>query len=348
MTLDDLLDVAHPFLIRLSVPFRGVRERLGVIFIGPHGWGEFAPFPDYDDAAASRWLDCAVEAAFGTWPRPTVKPGITSVAVNAIIPAVARSGCEELVSRALAAGQSVFKIKVGTDVRQDLERIRTIVELLESQPAMPRWSLRLDANGTWSAHSAIELLHQLDRQLPGLLEERIEYLEQPTADPEGLRRIRQETGARIAVDELLRRATDPFDMVEQVRSCADVVIVKAAPLGGVRRCVELAQALDLPVVVSGSLDSSVGLGPGIALAGALAIDRACGLGTSALLATDLCEPSLLPIAGRLAIARPEGSAELLERASHALDTAQRAELLSRVANAWYAGTQGRWQSLVAS
>ncbi|MFM8353155.1 MAG: O-succinylbenzoate synthase, partial [Actinomycetales bacterium] len=81
MTLDELLDVAHPFLIRLAVPFRGLSERVGVIFTGPQGWGEFAPFADYSAAAASRWLDCAVEAAFGHWPPSRV----ASVEVNAII-----------------------------------------------------------------------------------------------------------------------------------------------------------------------------------------------------------------------------------------------------------------------
>ncbi|MFM7147735.1 MAG: enolase C-terminal domain-like protein, partial [Actinomycetales bacterium] len=341
-TLDELLDVAHPFLIRLAVPFRGLSERVGVIFTGPQGWGEFAPFADYSAAAASRWLDCAVETAFGHWPPSRV----ASVGVNAIIPAVGVDRCLELVAAALGHGQTVFKVKVGLGAQDDLQRIHAIVEYLSAQAQLPTWALRLDANGTWPAQHAIGMLRELDQQHPGILDNVIEYLEQPTTDVDGLRMIREHTGVPIAVDELLRRAPDPFAIVDQVRSCADLIILKAAPLGGVRRCIELADAVDLPVVVSGSLDSSVGLGPALALAGALGVDRACGLGTSALLATDLCDPPALPISGRLPVARPEGSLERLATAGDELTRGQRAQLFQRVAQAWHAGTAQRWSQLV--
>lgn len=337
MTLEDLLAVAHPFSIRLTVPFRGVQDRRGVIFIGPVGWGEFAPFDDYDDRAASRWLDCAVEAAFGCWPATKVE----RISVNAIIPGTDLPRCLELVAAAVTRGQSVFKVKVGQDPRDDLQRILSIVDYLMAQDEQPSWSLRLDANGAWTADDVIGLLRQLEHEQAGLVGNVIEYLEQPTSDVDGLRRIRQETGVRIAVDELLRRAVDPFAMIDQVRSCADLIILKAAPLGGVQRCIDLARAVDLPVVVSGSLDSSVGLGPSLALAGALAVERACGLGTSALLATDLCEAPLLPVSGRVPVIRPRGSLEQLERAGTALTEQQRAGLLQRVVRAWNAGTAER-------
>jgi len=117
-------------------------------------------------------------------------------------------------------------------------------------------------------------------------------------------------------------------------------------LGGVRRCIDLARAIDLPVVISGSLDSSVGLGPALALAGALGVERACGLGTSALLATDLCDPPALPTSGRLQVGRPEGSVERLAMAHKELTSEQRAQLLQRVTQAWNAGTAQRWPELV--
>lgn len=344
MTLDDLLDVAQPFLIHLAVPFRGVRERVGVVFTGPSGWGEFAPFADYDDAAASRWLDCAVEAAFGSWPVCRVD----SVDINAIIPALPIARCLELVTAAHDRGQTVFKVKVGQDAQEDLQRILAIADHLTYQANDASWFLRLDANGAWHADHAIWVLRKLEQERPGLVEDAIEYLEQPVADIAGLQRIRQETGVRIAVDELLRRAEDPFATIDQVRECADLVILKAAPLGGVRRCIDLAQALALPVVVSGSMDSSVGLGPALALAGALGVRRACGLGTSALLATDLREPPLLPVAGRLPTRRPHGSPELLHRAGAALTDQRREHLLQRVSDAWHAGTAERWPQLVAA
>ena len=45
ITLADLLAEAVVIRVPLTVPFRGVRERTGVLLPGPAGWGEFAPFP---------------------------------------------------------------------------------------------------------------------------------------------------------------------------------------------------------------------------------------------------------------------------------------------------------------
>ncbi|MGB8652361.1 MAG: O-succinylbenzoate synthase, partial [Mycobacteriales bacterium] len=54
----------------MRVPFRGVLHREAVLLQGPAGWGEFAPFLEYDDAEAARWLAAAVEAATVGWPAP--------------------------------------------------------------------------------------------------------------------------------------------------------------------------------------------------------------------------------------------------------------------------------------
>ena len=61
-----------------------------------------------------------------------------------------------------------------------------------------------------------------------------------------------------------------------------------APLGGVRRALQVAAVTGLRVVVSSAIDSTVGLAAGLALAGALPeLDLACGLGTGSLLARDV-------------------------------------------------------------
>ncbi|MEI8083953.1 MAG: O-succinylbenzoate synthase, partial [Actinomycetes bacterium] len=79
-----VLSDASVFALPLAMRFRGVDAREGVLLHGPSGWGEFAPFLEYDDQTASRWLACAVEAAYGTWPAPLR----LSIPVNAIVPAV--------------------------------------------------------------------------------------------------------------------------------------------------------------------------------------------------------------------------------------------------------------------
>src|SRR5699024_11574006 len=76
--------------------------------------------------------------------------------------------------------------------------------------------------------------------------------------------------------------------------------MKVQPLGGVQRCLELAEQAGLPVVVSSALESSVGLGAGLALAAALPeLRHACGLGTATLLTGDLVAPPLHADGGML-------------------------------------------------
>jgi O-succinylbenzoate synthase len=94
------------------------------------------------------------------------------------------------------------------------------------------------------------------------------------------------------------------------------VVVKVAPLGGVRAAFEVAATLGadhgLPVVVSSALDTSVGLSAGVALAAALPdLPYACGLGTAALLADDVTAQPLLPAGGSVPVRRVAPDAEAL-------------------------------------
>ena len=51
-------------------PRRAECLREAALLRGPAGWGEFAPFLEYGDAEAARWLAAALEAATLPWPAP--------------------------------------------------------------------------------------------------------------------------------------------------------------------------------------------------------------------------------------------------------------------------------------
>ena len=167
--------------------------------------------------------------------------------------------------------------------------------------------MRIDANGAWSVDEAVRALRALGRF-------DLEYAEQPCATVEELAELRlalARAGVDVAVaaDEPIRRSGDP----ERVAAlgAADVAVLKVQPLGGVRRCLELAERLGLPVVVSSALESSVGVAAGVALAAALPeLPYACGLNTLALLHQDVTSDPLVVSEGRLAVRRvaPDGEA----------------------------------------
>lgn len=288
----ELLAAVHPVTLPMRVRFRGVTEREGVLLHGPRGWAEWAPFPEYEDTDAARWLLAAVELGWGDVPGPVR----TEVGVNATVPALAAAEVEGVL--ATFDARRTAKVKVaerGQTLDDDVARVTEVRRVLG-----PSARVRVDANGAWSVEEALTALTALGRL-------DLEYAEQPCATVEELAALRVELArARvdvpIAADESIRRAEDPLRVARE--GAADVVVVKAAPLGGVARALEIVEACGLPAVVSSALDTSVGLAGGVALAAALPqLDHDCGLGTAALLAADVVPEPLLPREGVLTVHR---------------------------------------------
>jgi O-succinylbenzoate synthase len=288
-----------PFALPLSRRFRGTTLREGVLLRVGDTWGEWAPFPEYDDRAAARWLTGALEAARGQWPEARRD----SVEVNAIVPALDPAAVTSLVLDAVTIdGCTTVKVKVaerGQSFDDDVARVAAVRQALDDCGATDG-RVRVDANGAWTVEEAAQRLAVLDDIAGGL-----EYAEQPCATLAEMGELRERSGVRLAVDEGVRLA-DVLDdaLVELVRAAADVLVLKAIPLGGVRRALDIAAAVGLPVTVSGALDSTVGLSAGLALAAALPeAPSACGFGTGRLLAADLTDATALPRDGRLSVVR---------------------------------------------
>jgi O-succinylbenzoate synthase len=322
--LHALLERSVPFTLALRYPFRGTRARQGLLIPGPSGWGEFAPFDDYTDDAASRWLQAALEASFGTWPDPVRD----EVPVNAIIPALGIDDVRALAIEATSTfGCSTIKVKITGDLASDEQRVATVREVLDAYVS-DGW-IRLDVNGAWSTEQA---LHD-GLRLAGY---GLDYIEQPTRDLAGLGALRAQV--RIAVDEGIRKAPTP---PRHLKDVADIAIVKVAPLGGVRRAMDVAEQVGLPIVVSGSMDSSIGLAAGIHAAGCLPeLAGACGFGTGALLAGDLVSLTTLPRGGRVPVARREPDMALLAALRPPPEVQQ--VLRDRLTAAWWAGAHQAW------
>lgn len=330
--LQRLLDAAVPFALPLRRTFRGVDTREGMLIEGPAGWGEFAPFDDYSPESAALWLASAVEAAFEGWQAPVR----TVVEVNAIIPAVAEHQAAELAHEAVGRGCRTIKIKVGGSPDLDIARIAAVRGILDEAFGAGIGLIRLDANAQWDVDQAIAMLERCTRY-------GIEYAEQPCASLEDLSRVRLETGVRIAVDEGIRTSRDPHGL--ELREIADIAIIKPATLGGVRSSLALIEALGMPVVVSGAMDSSIGLGTALALAGAVPdLPLASGLGTGALLADDLVATPIVPEHGRLVVGRIEPDRDALARARARVGDPTRWR--DRLTSAWSAGATDRMRDAV--
>ena len=297
--VDDIL----VYKVAMTTRFRGVTRREGLLLHGHAGWGEAAPFWNYDDAESSRWL-AALESARRFPPVPRRK----FVPVNVTIPVISP---EEAYERVKASGGcATAKIKVaepGVSLSRDCARIAAVADALR-ETVGGQAMIRLDANGAWEvdeARAAIPAMAAAAGVVP------IEYVEQPCLTVDELAQVRRSVDVPIAADESIRRAEDPLEVAR--KEAADVVIIKVAPLGGVRAALKVARKSGLGVVVSSALETSVGLSVGVAAAAAVpGVPRAAGLATASLLVGDVTEP-LIPERGRLPVGRREPDQELIDR-----------------------------------
>nr|WP_275587625.1 o-succinylbenzoate synthase [Arthrobacter roseus] len=306
-SLDEILLDAAVVTLPMRVKFRGILEREALIFRGPTGWGEFSPFPEYDDAESAAWLRGGLEAAWRGFPEPVRH----RIPINATVPAVGPASVAAILER--FGGATAVKVKVaerGQSVEDDVARVAEVRRLL------PDAAVRVDANGGWDRDLAVDALTRL-------AEFTLEYAEQPVPDIAGLRMVREELRRRgvpvlIAADESVRKETDPLLVARE--DAADLIIVKAAPLGGVRRAVDIVAQAGLPAVVSSALDTSVGIRAGVALAAALPeLPYACGLGTVSLMDGDVTNTPLMPDGGYLLVRDVQVSDDLLARYAAPVD-----------------------------
>jgi len=279
---------ARVYAIGLYDQFRGITVRKGLLLKGPAGWGEFCPFEDYSDSESVPWLETAIEASERGWPAPVRD----RIEVNTTVPVVSAERAYELVFSSRCRTAKVKVADPRSSLVDDCDRVAAVRSALGANGA-----IRVDANMAWDVDTAVKSIRELDRAAGGL-----EYVEQPCETLEELAAVRRRVDVRIAADESIRRAEDPLRVA--VAGAADIAVLKVAPLGGVRRALEVAEACGLPCVISSAVETSVGMAAGLALAGALPeLEFACGLGTISLLRGDVSAHSLLPVDGYLPVPR---------------------------------------------
>ncbi len=296
---DELLAGARVVVLPMATRFRDIDRREALLLEGPEGWSEFSPFTEYEDLEAAAWLAAAITD--GWRPRPDARR--TRIGVNATLPAVPPDRVESVLER-FGAVRTV-KVKVaepGQTLADDVARVRAVRAHLG-----PEGRIRLDANGGWNVDEAERAAHAL----AGF---DLEYLEQPCASVEDLVELKarlHDWQLPIAADESVRKAEDPLRVARA--GAADILVLKAQPLGGVEAALGIAAEAGLPVVISSPLETSIGLSAGLALAAALPeLDYDCGLGTAALFTNDVTIDPLLPVDGSIELRRITPDVELLD------------------------------------
>lgn len=211
--------------------------------------------------------------------------------IAALITAGERDAVHSEVAARVREGFRVVKLKVGGDVRGDIERVAAARDAGEG-----RILLRLDANRSWEMTEAVEVL-------AAVAAPDIEYVEEPlrTRDPVALARFRARVGVPIAMDESVSDEAALTRVVE-CGGC-DTLVIKLARVGGPRKAVELARQarrLGVRVAVTDSIETSVGRAAALHVAAALPAPRqAVGLGGALLLDGEPTGVDAVPATSRL-------------------------------------------------
>jgi len=155
---------------------------------------------------------------------------------------------EVAVRQLVEQGITHMKVKVGTGIQEDVERIRALRKAFGESI----W-IGIDGNGAYTAEQAIELSRALVPYNVGLIEQPIDY-----RDLEGLARVTAASPIPIMADQCAHDVKSALEICQ--RRAAHIVSIKATKMGTLdecRRVFEVCQAFGVRVHVGGSAGPAV-------------------------------------------------------------------------------------------
>jgi len=225
-----------------------------------------------------------------------------SVPVSALIPGPPATALQE-ARQARSAGYEAVKLKVGgRPVEDDVELVRAVNEELRDDVA-----LRLDANRAWSFEEAETFAR-------GTAGSRLEYVEEPLADPTFLPTFSRNHSVPVALDESLADM-EPQELGDH--RYARAVVLKPTLLGGISRTLRFAaraSRLGMEPVISSAYETGVGSAALVALAAGVGdAEVPAGLDTYRRLAEDVLSPRLQLPAPRVDVRAMAGTRREFDR-----------------------------------
>lgn len=192
--------------------------------------------------AYCREAEIPLSALFGGQPTP--------VETDLTIPILPAETAAERAADAIERGFDQLKIKTGTDVTRDAERVTAVAD------AAPNAALKVDANQGWTPKETARFAEEIaDRNID------LELIEQPVpaTDIAGLAQARERVELPIAADESVFTPADAIRVVRE--SAADVINVKLGKSGplAVADIAAIAAGADLELMVGCMLESAIGI-----------------------------------------------------------------------------------------
>ncbi len=149
-------------------------------------------------------------------------------------------------------GFEALKIKVGKDMRVDIERVKAIYAAVSD-----RSLIRLDANQGWTPKQTVTALRELESS--GV---EIEFIEQPVRgnDLEGMKYVTERVTTAVMADESSFGPREVIDLI-QMRG-ADIINIKLMKTGGISNAIKIADIAalyDVDCMMGCMLETAIGV-----------------------------------------------------------------------------------------
>ena len=214
--------------------------------------------------------------------------GPNCVKVNAFLDGSSQRNLRRGIENYRANGLSVFKVKLG--FKDDQERLQLLSEIVREDE-----KVRLDPNGSWSLQYAVTFLDRARK----LLGNRLEYVEDPVANFEDLKKLRSIVPVPIAADELCKSINDLNTIISE--NLGEYIVVKPSLIGGIDQTLKIsshAAEKNIQTVISSTYDGPIALQGWCAVASNVAPEVTHGLGTADLF-SDAQMRQMVPKAGKV-------------------------------------------------
>ncbi|GAV81341.1 MR_MLE domain-containing protein/MR_MLE_N domain-containing protein/MR_MLE_C domain-containing protein, partial [Cephalotus follicularis] len=204
-----------------------------------------------------------------------------TITTDITIPIVSPAEAAELASKYRKQGFTMLKLKVGKNLKSDIEVLQAI------RVAHPDCSFILDANEGYKPKEAIEVLERLHEMgvTPVLFEQPVDR-----DDWVGLGQVshiaKDKYGVSVAADESCRDLADVLKIVKG--NLADVLNVKLAKVGviGALEIIEVAKESGLNLMIGGMVETRLAMGFAGHLAAGFGCFKFIDLDTPLLLSED--------------------------------------------------------------
>jgi len=142
-------------------------------------------------------------------------------------------------------GYTAFKLKVGTTVKEDVERVKRVRDSVG-----PNATITIDFNQACSAKEAINSISHMEPYDVALVEQPVKL-----TDLKGMAMVRQAVRPLVMADEAVNSATDVLKIVDA--GAADVISLKIPKMGGIFKARKAAAVCE-----AAGVDYLVGTAPG--------------------------------------------------------------------------------------